>query len=118
MKLEWQVLRIFLAVFLFVGLLVNAQISTPTIQGAGNNPHSPCDKNIYKSTKGSSELVEKELNENHIATGVCIKSGKNMFDGNHSSILDNGNFGGIDDACYTVSGGGTDKVTVVRNYKN
>ena len=46
-----------------------------------------------------------------IVTGVCIKSGVNMFNGGHSGILDNGTF---ENGCYQVSGVGTSEVTVER----
>lgn len=43
--------------------------------------------------------------------GVCIKSGVNMFDGWHSGVLGNGTY---ENGCYSVSGVGTNTVTVER----
>lgn len=81
----------------------------PIILMAGNNPHLPCDQNEYSGTVGSQDLVNVNLSSEQIATGVCIKAG-NMFGGDHSGILDNGTF----ESCYTVSGVGTNSVSVTR----
>ena len=48
----------------------------------------------------------------NIVSGVCIKSGANMFGGNqHSGVLGNGTY---EDGCYRVEGVGTQVVTVTR----
>ncbi|MBI2315374.1 hypothetical protein HYU93_04965 [Candidatus Daviesbacteria bacterium] len=46
-----------------------------------------------------------------IISGACIKSGINMFDGWHSGLLGNGVY---EDGCYSVSGVGTNTVTIER----
>ena len=52
--------------------------------------------------------------EGYAVTGVCIKSGNNMFGGTmHSGVLtQNGDY---ENGCYTVSGIGTATVTVTHN---
>lgn len=50
--------------------------------------------------------------EGSIVDGVCIHSGNNMFGGNqHSEVLSNGTY---ENGCYTVSGVGTQTITVQR----
>jgi len=42
-------------------------------------------------------------------SGVCIKSGNNMFGDSHSGLLGNGTY---ESGCYTISGVGTQVVTI------
>ena len=77
------------------------------------NPHEPCANNQYAGIVGTENDVIKTLDDGHIATGVCIKSGVNMFGGGHSDIL--GNIPRLDE-CYAISGIGTQTVTVHRLY--
>ncbi|HEY6609033.1 MAG TPA: hypothetical protein VI277_07555 [Candidatus Limnocylindria bacterium] len=60
----------------------------------------------------SENLITYTAPSSYTITGVCIKSGDNMFDGNkHSGVLGNGTY---EDGCYEVSGVGTNSVTVTR----
>src|SRR3989304_751312 len=89
----------------FVGLIVASNVITAKV-----NPHLPCDQNIYSDTSGD-PVATVNLDVGEIATGVCIKSGRNMFDGNHSPVLGNGIY---ENGCYLVEGVGTSSVVVTR----
>src|SRR3972149_6596583 len=94
---------LFAALLLVVGL--------PESEAVGD-PHSPC--------TGGVEGIEPDAGQNiatydaspNIVTGVCIKSGSNMFEGGHSELFtqDAANIEG----CYTITGVGTASVTVQR----
>lgn len=61
---------------------------------------------------GSEDLATFDAGAGNIVEGVCIKSGENMFEGNkHSAVLGNGTY---ENGCYTVTGVGTQSVTVTR----
>lgn len=85
-----------------------------------NNPSNY--QNVLGDITGTADLVSKDVGSGKIATGVCIKSGDNMFgDAKHSIALDNGTYSGLSQdggaatpACYTVSGVGTQNVSVSR----
>lgn len=60
---------------------------------------------------GNDDTLSYNASSGQTITGVCIKSGSNMFGGNeHSGVLGNGTV----ESCYTVSGVGTGSVTVTR----
>jgi hypothetical protein len=68
--------------------------------------------NVHGSVEGTDDLVTKDVGAGNVVTGVCIKSGSNMFDGKkHSEVLVNGTY---EDACFKVEGVGTQTVTVTR----
>lgn len=59
-------------------------------------------------------VVNFDAGSGNIVTGVCIKSGSNMFGGNQHSTLITAN-GTVENGCYTISGIGTQFLTVTRN---
>lgn len=61
----------------------------------------------------NSNLATYTAPNGQIVTGVCIKAGNKPFGDGHSDILTNGTY---DNGCFTVSGVGTQTVTVVRNF--
>jgi hypothetical protein len=64
------------------------------------------------SVTGTDDLVTSTVEADEVVTGVCIKSGANMFPPDtHSGVLDNGTY---ENDCYQVSGVGTQTVTVTR----
>ena len=90
---------------LFTLIVLNVQ----TVEGSGVGSPAACVNDI----EGTSNEVTYTVPSGEIITGVCIKSGANMFNGNkHSQVLTNGDY---ESGCYTVSGIGTSTVTVVRN---
>lgn len=97
---------------LFILVWLVSMTIGPVMFVAGNDPHLPCDQNIYSGTVGTQDLVNVNLDTDQIATGICIKSGSNMFGGGHSGILGNGDY---ENSCYSVSGVGTNNITVTRN---
>lgn len=60
---------------------------------------------------GSEDLKTYSAPSGQVVTGVCIKSGTNMFGDSHSEVLGNGTY---ENNCYEVSGIGTQTVTVKR----
>ncbi|MBI1886187.1 MAG: hypothetical protein HYS09_07755 [Chloroflexi bacterium] len=75
---------------------------------AAADPHAPCDDGVTGIT-GSADLVTYDAGSDTI-TAVCIKSGANMFNGEHKLVTSDG----VVANCYTVSGIGTSKVKVQR----
>lgn len=83
--------------------------SSAACSNASNNDTNPNDNGsttpfIYNFNAGSGNVV----------SGVCIKSGNNMFvsTNKHSTMLGNGSY---ESGCYTIAGVGTQFLTVTRN---
>ncbi len=111
---------------LTASLLLVAQMFLPLTalaDGAGS-PDACLEKtaDVYGSVSGTPDLITKDVGAGNVATGVCIKSGEAMFGAEkHSTVLGNGTYSGLSanggaavPACYTVSGVGTQTVTVTR----
>lgn len=116
-----QKLNLLLAT-LFIALQMPLFVLTPKMVHAdGNGSPDAClntTANVLGSQGGSDnpggseDLVVVDVGAGNIVSGVCIKSGSNMFGGNqHSGVLGNGTY---EDNCYTVTGVGTQTVTVTR----
>ncbi len=90
-----------------VGLLATISLSNTSATGDGSP--SECEDPTGKSENNDDLLTFTATGQT--ITGVCIKTGDNMFSGTgHSGLLENGTY----ESCYTVSGVGTDTVTVTR----
>jgi hypothetical protein len=69
---------------------------------------------IDGSVGNNANFVSKTAPTGKIITGVCIKSGNNMFIPNkHSGVLGNNTY---ENGCYTVAGVGTSTASVTRNF--
>lgn len=96
---------------------------SPVVRADGNGSPDAC-LNTTESVlgsqggsdnSGSEDTVTVDVGAGNVVTGVCIKSGENMFNGNkHSGVLANGTY---EDGCYTVTGVGAQSVTVTRNFE-
>ena len=107
----------FLALFPVVAFVIanglNSPIGLQTKQVSADGGN--CEDADYGSITGDEDEVEYEVEEDEIITGVCIKSGSNMFEDGHSGILDNGDY--EEDDCYSVSGVETNEIEVERNWE-
>jgi len=98
--------------------------STPAFgDGAGSPAACLSSPNVDGDVQGTADLVTHTLDAGNVATGVCIKSGSNTFNGvTHSVPLANGTYDHNGNlvaannplACYMISGVGTQTVTVTR----
>jgi hypothetical protein len=82
--------------------------------GVSANPgkKSQCADADYRSYEsGDEDEMVFQASEGEEVTGVCIKSGINMFDSGHSGVVGNGTY---EDGCYLVEGVGTSEVKVTR----
>jgi len=71
--------------------------------------HGACDGGVV-SIVGTDNLVSYDASPN-IITGVCIKSGTNMFFGEHSEVVRKNI---VAEGCYTIDGINTSVVMVIR----
>ncbi len=94
-------------------MLAASQVANPpgVAQGTGEGSPSACD-NPTATASGSDDLATYNAGAGNVVTGVCIKSGTNAFAGAGHSGLFTSN--GTVDSCYTISGIGTQTVTVTR----
>jgi hypothetical protein len=108
-----------LAVLGVVLLLVTFSSGPTPALGDGADSPPEClgtNPNVDGSITGSDDLVEHMVDAGNVVTGVCIKSGQL----DHTGPLQDGFYDGEGapaseaDACYEVSGVGTDTVTVER----
>ncbi|HEX5141952.1 MAG TPA: hypothetical protein VFX19_13495, partial [Dehalococcoidia bacterium] len=87
----------------------------PRASADGNGSPTACldtTPGVMGSVTGTDDLVTSTVEADEVVTGVCIKSGANMFPPDtHSGVLDNGTY---ENDCYQVSGVGTQTVTVTR----
>lgn len=105
-------LRYLLIIFLLFGsnLLVNSLV------GASGGDNDECEDAQETSFEdGDEDEMEYTAPEGQIVTGVCIKSGNNMFLDGHSESLEDGDY---EDGCYTIEGVGTDTIVVERNFES
>lgn len=101
-------LTVILVVELIMVLSFNNDKAT---YATGDGSPAECENPNTKS-EGSPDLLTVTAPGSQTVSGVCIKSGTNMFGGtSHSGLLDNGTF---ETGCYSVSGVGTNTVTVTR----
>lgn len=102
-----------LALLLILAVVAVAVI--PTVSADGSGSPVACKsktQGVLGSQEGTKDVVTVDVGAGNIATGVCIKSGSNMFDGNkHSAVLGNGTY---ENECYKVEGVGTQSVSVTR----
>ena len=83
----------------------------------GNGSEAACDNTdttVDPSDNSSTTpfVFNFDAGTGNTVSGVCIKSGVNMFGDSHSGLLGNGTF---ENGCYTISGVGTQFLTVTRN---
>jgi hypothetical protein len=114
--LRASVLASILATLLFAGLAGLASAD-------GNG--SPGDCLGGPSVDGDADHLEYDAGTGNVVSGVCIKSGSNTFDGDkHSDPLgdgfydNNGNVVDEADACYSISGVGSQTVEVDRLFSS
>lgn len=82
---------------------------------ADGGPNDECeDAQETSFVDGDEDEREYTDPDGDIITGVCIKSGSNMFGDGHSEALTSD--GDYEDDCYTIEGIGTSTVTVTRNF--
>jgi hypothetical protein len=76
------------------------------------DPHSPCTGGVVGIGPDAGQNIATYDASPDIVTGVCIKSGSNMFGGGHSELFtqDTANI----ENCYAITGIGTSGVTVQR----
>ena len=115
-NLKASILASILATLLFACLA-----GVASADGSG----SPDDCTDGPSTSGDADHLEYEAPDGYVVDGVCIKSGSNTFEGDkHSEPLGDGFYdhdgNPVDeqDACYSVSGVGTQTVEVDRNFSS
>jgi hypothetical protein len=82
--------------------------NSPALAHGGQN--AEC-KDVPDVESGSGSLKTYTAPSGQVVTGVCIKSGTNMFSDSHSGVLGNGNY---ENNCFVVSGIGTQTVTVTK----
>lgn len=111
---------------LTASVLLFVQAALPMVALAdGNGSTDECKDqttNVIGGVEGTANTITKDVGAGKVATGVCIKSGDNMFgETKHSTALVNGTYSGLSEdggseepACYTVTGVGTQTVTVQR----
>lgn len=102
-------------------LLLLFQVLAPATLGGGKvyadgsgSPDACLDTtaNVHGSVEGTDDLVTKDVGAGNVVTGVCIKSGDNMFgEDKHSQVLNNGTY---ENGCFKVEGVGTQTATVTR----
>ena len=91
--------------------LSSAALLAPSLVLADGDGSPEACKTDFDAT-GNADLYTYTAPDGGIVTGVCIKSGANMFGENkHSDVLGNGTY---ENECYEVSGVGTSTVTVER----
>lgn len=102
-------LLIFLFVITFV--VLSQSFGQPAIADGGRNHE--CENAQGKTEAGNQNSLSYTAPSGKIVTGVCIKSGTNMFngDGHSDTITSNGS---IENNCYNITGIGTQTVTVSR----
>ncbi|MBI2330183.1 hypothetical protein HYU94_02240 [Candidatus Daviesbacteria bacterium] len=95
---------------LFLSLLLSLSAANTTYASADGSP-AECENPDAKS-EGNDNTLSHTAPEGTTISGVCIKSGENMFGGaSHSGLLGDGAY---ENGCYSVSGIGTGSVTVTR----
>jgi len=106
--------RITVAVASVVALVIAglAVATWPATTGADADPHNPCTGGVVDIQPDAGQNIATYDASPNIVTGVCIKSGVNMFGGGHSQLFtqDTANI----ESCYTITGIGTSTVTVQR----
>lgn len=89
--------------------------NSPVANADGNGSPNEClgtNANVLGSQTGTADLVTTDVGAGKVVDGVCIKSGKGMFNGvKHSGVLDNGTY---ETDCYKVEGVGTQTAKVTR----
>lgn len=103
-----------LSLLLIVAQLTPFFMSQPVRADGNGSPDQCLDTavNVVGSVIGTASLVTYDVGSGYVVDGVCIKSGEKMFNGNqHSAVLGNGTY---ETDCYTVSGVGTQQVTVTK----
>lgn len=101
----------FVVVFI---LLTIAFVGAGHYVGANGGRNGECEDATYGSQAQSNSNPRVYTAPNgQIITGVCIKSGANMFGDGHSDALSNGTY---ENGCYTVTGVGTSTVTITKNF--
>lgn len=105
-----------------VALLISFSVNPVTFNNIananGNGSSAVCDAatevNVNENGNSPSAVVNYDAGAGNIVSGVCIKAGNNMFGADkHSGVLTNGVY---ESGCYTVSGVGTQNLTVTRNF--
>lgn len=113
-NLTLTVIALFIASFMVI-----AGLSTSKVSADGSGSPVECldtTDNVLGSKTGTSDEVIVNVGDGKEVTGVCIKSGENMFlPDKHSDVLGDGTY---ENGCYTVSGVGTQEVKVVRNFES
>jgi hypothetical protein len=97
-------------------------IAPQKVLADGSGSPAACESAPAGSVEGTPSLITYTAPAGNVTTGVCIKSGNNMWGADkHSGVLGNGNYTGNPTVagavtnCYSVSGVGTQTVTVTRN---
>lgn len=111
-----RIINLTLAIPLVLAALAAVVVATSAVSYAdGQGSPAQClgkEGSVLGSQEGTDDEVTVKAPDGKVVTGVCIKSGENMFGGNqHSGVLGNGTF---ENNCYRVVGVGTQEVTVTR----
>ena len=115
-KLAARGSKITIALMFAIMQIVPIGLSTQRVSADGSGSPESCmteeKVDVENDAVATEDLVTYDAGESNIVTGVCIKSGNNMFDGtSHSGVLGNGTY---ENNCYVVSGVNTRTVTVER----
>jgi len=105
-----------LIITLFLGLLSSVYFlpnsSNSALANGGSN--NECN-DVSDISPISVNLATYTAPSGYTITGVCIKAGNDMFGDGHSGVLGNGTYNGTTgNACYVVTGVGSQTVTVTR----
>lgn len=103
------VLRSIIAVMLVIIFILFSEKISVSANGTGSSEEC---QNPDGYLDGNGDVLSLTAPAGEVVTGICIKSGSGMFNGdNHSGLLGDGIY---ENGCYTVSGAGTQTVTVTR----
>lgn len=101
---------------LIIFLLLGSNLLVNSLVGASGGDNDECEDAQETSFEdGDEDEMEYTAPEGQIVSGVCIKSGNNMFSDGHSESLEDGDY---EDGCYTIEGVGTNTIIVERNFES
>lgn len=102
-----SIFAVITCLMLFVPVFANVNLDA----FASGGKNDECEDAQTRSIEGSENEVTYQAPNGQTVSGVCIKSGTNMFGDTHSESLGNGTY---ENGCYEVSGVGTSTVHVQR----
>jgi hypothetical protein len=94
---------------LFFIALISLSVGAKPVRADGGKTKECRDASIRSYQSGNDSQITYNAPEDKVISGVCIKSGVNMFGDSHSGPLGNGTY---EDGCYLVEGAGTGSLAV------